>query len=160
MLDCLLGGSSWFERRSPFHYVGLCHFTAAHPGPPFSSRAGSGHPRGATRLVLWLLCSSSLPSIGHRAIKEQSLLEQTSIVYLLLPSMQWAHTLLHSLCFGLLRKGNPFSPCFQENMRRQRERIFFPLLLVWQSRWYVRDGLWRKQKEPGWKYNFHGLFKC
>lgn len=141
MLDCLLGGSSWFERRSPFHYVGLCHFTAAHSGPPFSSRAGSGHPRGATRLVLWLLCFSALPSIRHRVIKEQSLLEWTSVVYLLLPSMQWAHTLLLSLCFGLLRNGNPFSPCFQENMRRQRERIFFPstfgvaeqMICVWWS---------------------------
>lgn len=125
MLDCLLGGSSWFERRSPFHYVGLCHFTAAHPGPPFSSRAGSGHPRGATRIVLWLLCSSALPSIGHRAIKEQSLLEQTSIVYLLLPSMQWAHTLAFSLLWPV-KKWKPIFTLLPGEYEKAERKDFFP----------------------------------
>ena len=115
MLDCLLGGSFLFERRSPFHYVGLCHFTAAQSGPPFSSRPGSGHHRSTTHLVLWPLCASALPSIGHR-VNNESVIVEMNLSSIFASAIHAVDP--HTLAFSLLWPVKKWKPIFHPASRR------------------------------------------
>ena len=40
--------------------------------------------------------------------------------------MQWTHTLLLSLCFGLLRNGNPFFTLLPGEYEKAERKDFFP----------------------------------